>query len=323
MEDLHWADRSTRDLLGFLVRNVHDAAVLMIFTYRSDELHRGHPLLPFVAELGRDRPGRPDRAPALRRADQAAQLRAIAEADLDAGLIESISARSGGNAFFAEELLAAARADASAELPPTLRDVLLARVAELADPTQELLRVASAAGQRVDPALLATAAGLDEAALYDALRECVGRQVLVTDTAAVTAGAAGAAGTERYAFRHALLQEAVYDDLLPGERSRLHSAFARTLEASAAGDPSRAAELAYHWYAAHDLPRALEASFVAAGPPRRATPSPRRRRTSSASSSCGRWSRTPRATSVATRSSLWRRSPPWPLPRRAPGGRPR
>ena len=68
---------------------------------------------------------------------------------------------------------------------------------------------------------------------------------------------------ERYAFRHALLQEAVYDDLLPGERTRLHAAFARTLEASAAGDPTRAAELAYHWYAAHDLPRALESAAVA------------------------------------------------------------
>ncbi|HEY6013197.1 MAG TPA: hypothetical protein VIU37_04300, partial [Candidatus Limnocylindrales bacterium] len=113
----------------------------------------------------------------------------------------------------------------------------------------EFLRVASAAGQRVEPALLADAAGLDEAAVYDALREAVGRQVLVPHPAA---------GTERYAFRHALLQEAVYDDLLPGERTRLHSAFARALEATAAADGSRTAELAHHWYAAHDLPRALQ-----------------------------------------------------------------
>jgi DNA-binding CsgD family transcriptional regulator len=128
-------------------------------------------------------------------------------------------------------------------------------VTELAEPTQEFLRVASAAGRRVDPALLAGALAMPEAALYDALRECVGRQVLIPDPTA---------GAERYAFRHALLQEAVYDDLLPGERTRLHAAFARTLEARSAGDTSRAAELAYHWYAAHDLPRALEAS-VAAG----------------------------------------------------------
>jgi DNA-binding CsgD family transcriptional regulator/tetratricopeptide (TPR) repeat protein len=255
VEDLHWSDRSTRDLLGFLVRNVRDAAVMLLFTYRSDELHRRHPLLPFVAEL--ERSGRVERLllQPFDPRESADQLRAIAGHDLDATLLDSIHARSGGNAFFAEELLVAAGDDGRAELPPTLRDVLLARIAHLAEPTQELLRIASAAGQRVDPALLAVAASMDEAALYEALRECVGRQVLVADPTA---------GTERYAFRHALLQEAIYDDLLPGERTRLHSAFARTLEARSAGDASRAAELAYHWYAAHDLPRALEAA-VAAG----------------------------------------------------------
>jgi DNA-binding CsgD family transcriptional regulator/tetratricopeptide (TPR) repeat protein len=256
VEDLHWSDRSTRDLLAFLVRNLRDTPVMLVFTYRSDELHRRHPLLAFLAEL--DRTGRIERLD-LRPFDSresSAQLRAIAGRDLDTDLIESIHARSGGNAFFAEELLVAAGKDGRTELPPTLRDLLLARVAELAEPTQEFLRVASAAGQRVDPGLLATAAGMDESAIYEALRECVSRQVLVPDPTA---------GLDRYAFRHALLQEAVYDDLLPGERTRLHSAFARTLEASgSAGEAPRVAELAYHWYAAHDLPRAL-ASAVAAG----------------------------------------------------------
>ncbi len=255
VEDLHWSDRSTRDLLGFLVRNLRDVPVMLLFTYRSDELHRRHPLLPFLAEL--ERTGRVERLALVPfdRRESAQQLRAIAGHDLDAGLIESIHARSGGNAFFGEELLVAAGEDGRAELPATLRDVLLARTADLAEPTQEFLRVASAAGQRVDPALLAAAAALDETTLYEALRESVGRQVLVPDPTA---------GIERYAFRHALLQEAIYDDLLPGERTRLHSAFARTLEASSLGDASRAAELAYHWHAAHDLPRAFEAS-VAAG----------------------------------------------------------
>jgi len=255
VEDLHWSDRSTRDLLGFLVRNLRDTALMLLLTYRSDELHRRHPLLPFLAELGRT--GRVERLELqpFDGRESAAQLQAIAGRDLDTALIESIHARAGGNAFFAEELLMAAGEDGRTELPATLRDVLLARVAELAEPTQEFLRVASAAGQRVDPALLAAAASIDEVALTDALRECVSRQVLVPDPTA---------GTERYAFRHALLQEAVYDDLLPGERTRLHSAFARTLEARSSGDGSYAAELAYHWYAAHDLPRALE-SAVAAG----------------------------------------------------------
>ena len=254
VEDLQWSDRSTRDLLGFLVRNLRESAVMLVLTYRSDELHRRHPLLPFLAEIGRA--GSVDRLELtpFDRTDMAEQLRAIAGHDVDTALIESIHARSGGNAFFAEELLVAAGEDGRSELPSTLRDVLLARVADLAEGTQEFLRVASAAGQRVDPALLAAAAAMDEAALYEALRESVGRQVLVPDPTA---------GIERYAFRHALVQEAVYDDLLPGERTRLHAAFAQTLETRSGGDASHAAELAYHWFAAHDLPRALESAVVA------------------------------------------------------------
>jgi DNA-binding CsgD family transcriptional regulator len=255
VEDLHWSDRSTRDLLGFLIRNLRDARVMLLLTYRSDELHRRHPLLPFVAELGRL--GQVDRVD-LRPFDGGevtAQLEAIAGRTLETSLIESIHARSGGNAFFAEELLMAADEDGRAELPATLRDVLLGRVAHLAERTQEFLRVASAAGQRVEPGLVAAASGMDEAAVYDALRECVNRQVLVPDPTS---------GDERYAFRHALLQEAVYEDLLPGERTRLHSAFALVLERTSAGGASRAAELAYHWYAAHDLPRALESAVAAA-----------------------------------------------------------
>ena len=176
------------------------------------QLHRRHPLLPFLAEL--ERSGRWDRIEVLPldRAGTAAQLRAIAGPDVDPALVESIHQRSGGNPFYAEELLAATDRHGGSALSSTLRDVLLARVADLGDATQEFLRVASAAGQRVDPALLAVSGGLDEEAVYLALREAVARQVLVPDPNA---------GVERYAFRHALLQEVVYDDLLPGERTRL------------------------------------------------------------------------------------------------------
>ncbi len=255
VEDLHWSDRSTRDLLGFLVRNIGDLPVTLILTFRSDELHRRHPLLPFLAEL--ERTGHVERVElhTFDRAETAAQVRAIAGQHVEPALIEAIHLRSGGNAFFAEELLVAATEDAATQLPRTLREVLLARIAGLAEPTQEFLRLASAAGRRVDPSLVAAATGMDESSLYDALREAVTRQVLIPDALP---------GRERYAFRHALLQEAVYEDLLPGERTRLHSSFGKILEASGAPDPGRAAELAYHWFAAHDLPRALGAA-VAAG----------------------------------------------------------
>jgi DNA-binding CsgD family transcriptional regulator len=148
------------------------------------------------------------------------------------------------------------RGGATGDLPPTLREVLLAHVAGLSESAQELLRIASAAGQRVDPELLIAVTGIEPGVLYDALREAVGHQILVPD---------GEAGGARYAFRHALLQEAVYDDLLPGERTRLHAAFARTLdEQRVAGGPAHLSELAYHWHAAHDVPRAFEASLLAA-----------------------------------------------------------
>jgi DNA-binding CsgD family transcriptional regulator/tetratricopeptide (TPR) repeat protein len=257
VEDLHWSDRSTRELLAFLVRNLRDSGVMLVMTYRSDELHRRHPLLPFLAEL--ERSGRAERIE-LRRFDRrelADQLHAITGQDVDPALVQSIHARSDGNPFFTEELLVSAGEDGAGELPATLRDVLLAHIAELSEPTQEFLRIASAAGPRVDPALLAAAADLDETAVYAALRECVGRQVLLPDPVA---------GAERYAFRHALVQEAVYDDLLPGERTRLHGAFARSLEARYEGSSraEHAGEIAYHWYAAHELERALESSVQAA-----------------------------------------------------------
>jgi ATP/maltotriose-dependent transcriptional regulator MalT len=252
IEDLHWSDRSTRDLIGFLVRNLRTAPVMLVCTYRSDELHRRHPLLPFLAEL--ERTGRVERLELhpFDRRETADQLRAIAGHDLDATLLDSIHTRSGGNAFFAEELLVASGEDGALELPATLREVLVAKLADLPQPTHDFLRIASAAGQRVDPALLAAAVGLDETTLYEALREVVGLQILVPDPKA---------GTERYVFRHALLQEAIYDDLLPGERTRLHSAFAQTLEGTSGA--MRNAKLAYHWYAAHNLPRALEFAVLA------------------------------------------------------------
>ena len=144
---------------------------------------------------------------------------------------------------------------------------------------------------------------MDERALYDALRESVGRQVLVPDPTA---------GVERYAFRHALLQEAVYDDLLPGERTRLHSAFARTLEAAATPGRSHAAELAYHWYAAHDLPAALEAAVQAGVAAEAGYAFPEAVASTSEPSTCGTRSPMPRPAPAVTGSTCLRPSPASP-----------
>ena len=250
LEDLHWADRATRDLIAFLARTLRAGRVTLVVSYRSDELHRRHPLRPLLAELVRlPAVERLELAP-FTRAELAEHLEAIAGAPLAAEQVEGIHARSEGNPFYAEQLLAAGAGDAHVELPPTLVEVLLARVQGLSEPAQQVLRVAAVAGRRVPHRLLAAVAGQPEAELEQGLHEAVGAGVLATDVA-----------TGGYAFRHALLQEAVYGDLLPGERVRLHAAYARLLAADPDG---AAAELAHHCLASHDLVGALAASVRAA-----------------------------------------------------------
>jgi len=257
VEDLHWADQSTRDLLGFLIRNLR-AGVALVVTYRSDELHRRHPLRPFLGEL--DRSSRTERLDLgrLGRRELDELLAGILGASPPAPLVGEILARSEGNPFFAEELLAArvSGVGGSAELPEALRDLLLARVEALPQAAQRLLQVAAVAGRRVDHHLLAEVAAQPPDRLVDLLREAVAHHVLVVE------GGSGA-----YAFRHALVQEAIYDDLLPVQRPPLHAAYARALAARIEGQGDVGAaelgRLAYHWYAAHDLGRALLASVRA------------------------------------------------------------
>jgi DNA-binding NarL/FixJ family response regulator len=250
LEDLHWADRATRDLVAFLARGLRSGRVTLVASYRTDELHRRHPLRPLLAELVRlPAVERLELAP-FSRAELAEHLEAIAGASLPAEQVEGIYARSEGNPFYAEQLLAAGAGDARVELPATLADVLLARVQGLPEPAQQVLRVAAVAGRRVSHRLLAEVTGQSEADLEQSLRGAVGAGVLVSDVV-----------TGSYAFRHALLQEAVYGDLLPGEQVRLHGAYARLLAAEPDG---AAAELAHHCLASHDLAGALAASVRAA-----------------------------------------------------------
>ena len=256
IEDLHWADRSTRDLLAFLVRTLRGGRVALVASYRTDELHRRHPLRPLLAELVRlPDLERIELAP-FGRAELAEHLQAVAGQPVPPAVVDRILARSEGNAFFAEELVAAGAIRADIALPDALADVLLGRIEALSELAQEVLKVAAVAGRRVGHQLLVAASGRPEAEVERGLRDAIAGQVLVASAA-----------TESYRFRHALLQEAVYGDLLPGERTRLHATYARLL---AAGDPegddpsASAAELAWHCLASHDLPGGLAALVRAA-----------------------------------------------------------
>jgi len=255
LEDLHWADASTRDLVTFLSRMLHRERVALIGTYRTDDLHRRHPLRPVVAELQR-LPGviSVDLAP-LDSSALAEHLTAAAPGRLDATELNDIMARAEGNAYYAEELLAASVSGYPGDrnaLPAGLAALLLSRVEQLSYATQRVLRAAAVAGRKADDELVRAASGLEVAEYEGAVREAVTHQLLVPD------------GPEGYVFRHALLREAVYADLLPGERTRLHATMSSLLsERQRLTVPGTAAELAQHCLASHDIPGAFAASVRA------------------------------------------------------------
>ncbi|HEU0214536.1 MAG TPA: AAA family ATPase [Jiangellaceae bacterium] len=253
LEDLHWADGSTRDLLRFVVRALGSARVLVIGTFRTDEIHRAHPLRPFLAELDRVRSVRRIDLPRLTRSEVGEQLQGILGRRPGADLVARVYRRSDGVPFFVEELAGVELEQRGGALPDSLRDLLLVRVERVSDRTQDVLRLLATGGLRVDHAVLSAVAELDSVALDDALREAVSANIVRVDG-------------EGYAFRHALLREVLHDDLLPGAHARLHTRYAEVLEVhpEAVSTGSAAAEIAHHWYAAHDMTRAFDASLRAA-----------------------------------------------------------
>ncbi|WP_304608726.1 LuxR family transcriptional regulator [Glycomyces sp. TRM65418] len=253
LEDLHWADRSSRDLLAFLTSRLTAQRVLILGTYRADALHRGHPLRPLLAELVR--------LPAVQRlhldpfdAQHAVHFVRELHSGLDEETVTKIAAASEGNAFLAEELAAAETHTVTFELA----EVLLARLERLPEAAKQVVQLASVMGRRFTYRRLNAAAwkllddtGLrHERELDEALRAAISHGIIVQKNAEV------------YAFRHALLGEAVYSDLLPGERIRYHQRIAESL----AEDHGKgaAAELAHHSYESGDLACALSASVRAA-----------------------------------------------------------
>ncbi len=254
VEDAHWADASTRDLISFLLSRRFRGRLLTVVTFRSDEMHRRHPLRQRVAEWVR--------AAGVERV-QLDPLPPSAVRAMVAGLVDGASGpvggeydddvtrivqRAQGNAFYVEELVSAFLSGGWS-LPEDLADLLLVRLDRLDEQSRDVVRVASAAGQRVSHELLARVAPVDEDALEPALRTAIDAHVLVR------------VGHGEYAFRHALLGEAVYDDLLPGERMRLHTAYAEAVR-DLLGSRG-AADLARHALASHDLATALQASVEA------------------------------------------------------------
>ena len=255
MEDLHWADRSTLDLLAFLVHNLQAGALLLVLTYRSDELHRRHPCSrswPVWTEAdgqnaSRSTASSAPTSPTCWPASSDTARRRAASSDLRSLAGQRLLRRGAGRRR-------ATRRRTRPAAPPGERGV-----DPHPGPSRRYPSGAAGRGRGVRPVehgLLAAVAQLPEAELLAALRAAVAHQVLVPDPV-----------SETYTFRHALTEEALYAELLPGERARLHAAFARAISehpdlvgSNPAATPAR---LAYHWVKAHDPVRALPATIQA------------------------------------------------------------
>jgi DNA-binding CsgD family transcriptional regulator/tetratricopeptide (TPR) repeat protein len=249
LEDLHWADASTRDLVTFLLRMLHRERVATIGTYRTDDLHRRHPFRLLLADLQRLPSVVAVELGALPPSALAEHLSSLPNGSgrLSAATLNHIVERAEGNAYYAEELLAATASGPAGALPSGLAALLLSRVERVSDAAQQVLRAAAVAGRRISDDLVRAASGLPDDAYDQAVREALAHQLLVPD------------GMDGYAFRHALMREAVYNDLLPGERTRLHARLAAVVSEV----PGAAAELAHHSLASHDVPGAFTASIRA------------------------------------------------------------
>ncbi|MDQ0686439.1 DNA-binding CsgD family transcriptional regulator/tetratricopeptide (TPR) repeat protein [Streptomyces achromogenes] len=258
LEDLHWADASTRHLLSYLLRTLRTGRLVVLATYRADDIHRRHPLRPLLAELDRLRTVRRLELARFTRDEVGRQIAGILAREPDPAQVDAIFERSDGNAFFVEELAVAAGEGCRTGLTDSLRDLLLVRVETLPDSAQNVARIVAEGGSTVEYRLLDAVARLAEDELIEALRAAVNAHLLL----AVPDG-------DGYRFRHSLVREAVSDDLLPGERSRLNRRYAEALQADPTLVPAdeRVMRLAGYWYHAHDpakaLPAVLDASVEA------------------------------------------------------------
>lgn len=247
IEDLHWADESTLAILSFLLRALDRGRILQLFSCRSDDVRRGDAVSRFIGEATR---ARLLERLTVRRLDAEA-ARELAEQitgrSVTAAALARMQARAEGVPFFIEELACCS----SGPLPDSLRDLLLARFDRLGDDARRVVQVVSGAERPLPHRLVARLVDLPDTRLDDAVREATRSGILLIDD-------------DRYRFRHALLREAVHDDLLPGERARLHRAHAEALEADTpTADGDRTAALAYHWQLAQDDPRAFAAAVAA------------------------------------------------------------
>ena len=268
LEDLHWADQASQDLLLYLARALEADPVLLVGSYRSDEMHRLHPLAGTIARLSRDRRLNELRLSPLSPDELAEMLAATLGVEPPPGLLTALYERTEGNPFFAEEILGALLAEgawpgpgpgraqlAEPALPISIRESVLRRVADLDEPTRAAISAAAVIGRRFDFELLLRLTGAQEPALLRSLSALVERQLIAEEPSGPE---------DRYCFRHELIRAALYEEMLRRERRIRHHEVLRALEELHGADPAAVVDqLAYHALLARALPEAARYSELA------------------------------------------------------------
>jgi DNA-binding CsgD family transcriptional regulator/tetratricopeptide (TPR) repeat protein len=260
LEDLHWADPASLDLMRFIARTLANAPLLVLAVYRADELSRRHPLSSLLPLLAREagatrldlRPLAVDAIPALLTARYP-----LSEAD-SLRLTTYLFRRAEGNAFFTVQLLRSLEEERvlrpaaegwlvgdliAVPLPMALRQVIDARLARLGDAVESVLAVAAVIGQEVSLEIWASVAEVDTEALSDVVEQVAAAHLMVETPDGMHAH-----------FGHALIREALYEGMLPSRRRRLHCRIADALTLRPHPDPDA---VAYHLRQAGDE-RAVE-----------------------------------------------------------------
>jgi DNA-binding CsgD family transcriptional regulator len=248
VDDLHWVDPASSELIRYLANNLGRAPILLIVTYRAEEASVERDLIAQLARLA----SRQIALTPLAEDSTAEMAEILLGPDASPDDVRRIARDADGNPLFVEELVAAL---GTTGVPQTVRDLMLARFNALDEPARQLVRTAAVIGATAPQAWLAAAAGLDDGATRGAARAAVDRGLLL----------AGGDGTS-YHFRHALLRQAVLDELLPDERVALHHAIAAALttQPAVAVGVDRIAELARHWDSAREASSALRWLVAAA-----------------------------------------------------------
>jgi DNA-binding CsgD family transcriptional regulator len=267
VEDLHWSDEGSLDFLLYLLRRFSAQPMLLIGTYRSDEV--GVRLGRWLAHLDREHLSQELRLATLTRDEIAAMLRAIfaLQRPVRVDTLDAIYTLTEGNPFYVEEVLKSLVAAGdffyvngtwdrkpieALRIPRSLNDAVQQRVAQLSTDARRVLALAAVVGRRFDFALLQRLAHHDDDALLPLLKELIAAQLVVEESA------------EGFAFRHALTRQAIYAGLLARERAALHRTIAETTERSYAGAlDSHVADLAYHYFEAGSWARALDYARLA------------------------------------------------------------